>query len=177
MATVTLTEQYYDVIECSHKENVEFEELSKRVAELHALVSTFKPLCTWTARDAVQEAREACGGHGYLKAANLGELRNNNDPCVTYEGDNNVLGQQTSNWLLKQWSADAMTSPLGSCDFIANRNTIRQSSYASITSSYGLDSFQCEYKEASIFIGLNQMAVFCSVTAVCLLIFHSLGRV
>lgn len=143
---MNLTEAYYEVIECSHKESEEFEELSKRVAELHALVSTFKPLCTWMARDAVQEAREACGGHGYLKAANLGELRANNDPAVTYEGDNNVLGQQTSNWLMKQWASGAETSsPLGTVDFLQRRKEIAGYKYEGVVKGHGVDSFKCEY--------------------------------
>lgn len=36
---------------------------SKQVSEVHALISSSKALLTWTARDAIQEAREACGGH------------------------------------------------------------------------------------------------------------------
>lgn len=35
--------------------------------EIHALSSAAKPLCSWTARDAIQDCRESCGGHGYLK--------------------------------------------------------------------------------------------------------------
>lgn len=91
-------------------------------------MSSSKALYTWTTRDAIQEAREACGGHGYLKAANIGELRNNHDPTVTYEGDNNVLGQQASNWLLRQWN-DKVESPFGTAKFINNRNDILKNSY------------------------------------------------
>lgn len=36
--------------------------------EIHALSSATKPLCSWIARDAIQDCREACGGYGYLKS-------------------------------------------------------------------------------------------------------------
>lgn len=78
----------------------------------------------------IQEARECCGGHGYLKASNIGELRNNHDATVTYEGDNNVLGQQASNWLLKQWTngADNIESPLGTVNFLKRHEEILRAS-------------------------------------------------
>lgn len=49
---------------------------SERAAELgkeiHALSCASKPLAGWIARDAIQECREACGGHGYFGGKILG---------------------------------------------------------------------------------------------------------
>ena len=43
------------------------EDSAARGMEVHALSCAGKPLCGWLARDAIQNCREACGGHGYLK--------------------------------------------------------------------------------------------------------------
>ncbi|XP_055712860.1 peroxisomal acyl-coenzyme A oxidase 3-like isoform X2 [Phlebotomus papatasi] len=104
------------------------EDVADRGMEIHAISSAAKPVCSWLARDAIQECREACGGHGYLKLARLGDLRGDNDANCTYEGENNVLVQQASNWLLsvrKQgWEAFKQVSPLNSASFLADFETI-----------------------------------------------------
>ncbi|KAL6436330.1 hypothetical protein ACFW04_004698 [Cataglyphis niger] len=96
--------------------------------EIHALSSAVKPLCSWIARDAIQDCRESCGGHGYLKMSRLGDIRAENDANCTYEGENNILIQQASNWLLSQWTnvinKRAVSSPLGSADFIVDAEQI-----------------------------------------------------
>uniref|UniRef100_A0A0A9W8G7 Acyl-coenzyme A oxidase n=1 Tax=Lygus hesperus TaxID=30085 RepID=A0A0A9W8G7_LYGHE len=93
-------------------------------SEIHALSCATKPLAGWLARDGIQESREACGGHGYLKFAGIGDLRDDNDGNVTYEGDNSVLLQQTSNWLLGLWSrkddASVWETPLRTVEFMKN---------------------------------------------------------
>lgn len=52
----------------------------------------------------------------------LGDIRSDNDANCTYEGESNVLIQQTSNWLLNQWAkvinGKQIDSPLGSAAFI-----------------------------------------------------------
>lgn len=44
------------------------EDLASLGMEIHALSSATKPLCSWTSRDGIQDCRESCGGHGYLKS-------------------------------------------------------------------------------------------------------------
>lgn len=58
----------------------------------------------------------------------LGDLRAENDANCTYEGENNVLIQQASNWLLSQWvnviNGRSVPSPLGTADFLVNAERI-----------------------------------------------------
>lgn len=76
-------------------------ELAEMGAEIHALTCSGKAYVGWLTRDCIQECREACGGHGYLQVAGIGYLRDDHDSNNTYEGDNNVIVQQTSNSLIK----------------------------------------------------------------------------
>ncbi|XP_065197158.1 peroxisomal acyl-coenzyme A oxidase 3-like [Sycon ciliatum] len=110
------------------------EEISELGREIHALSSASKPLSSWTARDAIQECREACGGHGYLAVNRIGALRDDNDPNCTYEGDNNVLLQQTSNYLLGMYdeirAGRSVSSPAHSVDFLNNMSAIERTHFA-----------------------------------------------
>lgn len=59
-----------------------------------------------------------------------GDLRNENDANCTYEGENNILIQQASNFLIsmrsKGWSAFNGASPLGSVDFFKDGEEIKK---------------------------------------------------
>ncbi|KAM8715355.1 hypothetical protein ACLKA7_002418 [Drosophila subpalustris] len=109
--------------------NLAGEDTSKVGMEIHAISSALKPYTTWAARDGIQECREACGGHGYLRASGLGDLRNDNDANCTYEGENNTLIQQASNWLvnLRRNNANFVdASPLQTVSFLNNMNVVLQ---------------------------------------------------
>ncbi|CAH0701547.1 unnamed protein product [Spodoptera exigua] len=112
---------YLNIVEKSNA-GLKVDNLSEAVSEIHAMVSCSKPLLTWTVLAAAQQCREACGGHGYLKCSNLGDIRSNHEATVTYEGDNNVLSQQTGNWLLRQFDAARnggnVDSPLNTVTFL-----------------------------------------------------------
>ncbi len=72
-------------------------------AELHAIISIMKPLATWSTMQGIQECRELLGGFGYSEYNRIGFLRSDNDINLTWEGDNNVLIQQTARFLLESW--------------------------------------------------------------------------
>jgi len=68
--------------------------------ELEALAAGNKAFSTWAALDTLQEAREACGGAGFLAENRLTLLRQDLDIYATFEGDNHVLLQLVGKRLL-----------------------------------------------------------------------------
>jgi acyl-CoA oxidase len=73
--------------------------------DLETLAAALKPLSTWHALDTLQEAREACGGAGFMFENRLVGLRADLDIYVTFEGDNNVLLQLVGKRLLTDYAA------------------------------------------------------------------------
>lgn len=118
------------------------EDISEMGMEIHAISSALKPYCTWAARDGIQECREACGGHGYLKASGLGDLRNDNDANCTYEGENNTLIQQASNWLINLRRSNSNfvdVSPLETVTFLSNMDELLRSKAQERNAAQALD--------------------------------------
>jgi len=83
-------------------------------------------------------------------ASGLGELRNNFDASLTYEGDNNVLIQQTSNWLLRQWNkireGEGVASPYNTVDFLSNATEILKKKFKG-RDLQDVANHSCKYKQ------------------------------
>jgi acyl-CoA oxidase len=90
------------------------------LAELHALISVIKPLSSWTAYACVHEARKSCGGLGYSFYSRFSESLAGCDINCTWEGDNNVLLQQTAKYLLDCYKAKMKQKgkPTITCEWI-----------------------------------------------------------
>eukprot|EP01129_Flabellula_baltica_P014140 TRINITY_DN6718_c0_g1_i1.p1 TRINITY_DN6718_c0_g1~~TRINITY_DN6718_c0_g1_i1.p1 ORF type:complete len:662 (-),score=162.81 TRINITY_DN6718_c0_g1_i1:13-1998(-) len=71
------------------------------LAEVHATSSGLKAITSWIAMNGIEEARQRCGGHGFLRSSALGDLYTGHLPACTYEGDNLVLCQQTARYMVK----------------------------------------------------------------------------
>uniref|UniRef100_A0A8B9T297 Acyl-coenzyme A oxidase n=1 Tax=Anas platyrhynchos TaxID=8839 RepID=A0A8B9T297_ANAPL len=95
--------------------------------EIHALCAASKPLSSWTAQQAAQECREACGGHGYLAMNRL---------------DNNVLLQQTSNYLMGWMNCIRVPfeSPLGTINFLQDYHHILGRKFTAVSVEDCMDS-------------------------------------
>jgi acyl-CoA oxidase len=70
------------------------------IQELHAISSTTKPKSSWFATETIKECRQVLGGHGYSYFSKLAVLYNDNDVNCTWEGDNNILLQQATKYVL-----------------------------------------------------------------------------
>lgn len=72
--------------------------------ELEGRAAGLKAANTWHASRAIQEAREACGGAGYMAENRLIGLRADTDVFTTFEGDNVVLSQLVAKELLTAYA-------------------------------------------------------------------------
>ena len=81
--------------------------------DLETIAAALKPLSTWHALETLQEAREACGGAGFLAENRMVGLRQDLDVYVTFEGDNNVLLQLVAKRLLTDFSRQFANADAG----------------------------------------------------------------
>jgi len=71
------------------------------LADLHSTSCALKSYGSTVAAEGLEVCRRACGGHGYSSFSGIGSWYADYLPTVTWEGDNYMLTQQVSRYLLK----------------------------------------------------------------------------
>jgi acyl-CoA oxidase len=74
----------------------------KNLDLMHHYTSGMKSVFTQDCYDMLLQIRQCIGGAGYSAWSGIPRLIEDFSPQVTYEGDNTVMGQQSSNFLFKQ---------------------------------------------------------------------------
>ncbi|KAI1314700.1 Acyl-coenzyme A oxidase (Acyl-CoA oxidase) [Mortierella claussenii] len=69
--------------------------------DVHVYSSGLKSYCTKLGADGIEEARRCLGGHGYSLFSGMIDFHRQFLATVTYEGENALLTQQVSRYLLK----------------------------------------------------------------------------
>eukprot|EP00276_Gloeochaete_wittrockiana_P020397 CAMPEP_0184349958 /NCGR_PEP_ID=MMETSP1089-20130417/37382_1 /TAXON_ID=38269 ORGANISM="Gloeochaete wittrockiana, Strain SAG46.84" /NCGR_SAMPLE_ID=MMETSP1089 /ASSEMBLY_ACC=CAM_ASM_000445 /LENGTH=613 /DNA_ID=CAMNT_0026682489 /DNA_START=89 /DNA_END=1930 /DNA_ORIENTATION=- len=78
--------------------------------DVHAHAAGFKVMASEFCCEALQTCRECCGGQGYRSKNRLGMLKADSDIFMTFEGDNTVLLQQVTKFLLSEIQSQAKTN-------------------------------------------------------------------
>lgn len=96
--------------------------------EIHALISTIKTISSWFSRKGIQECRDLCGAFGYSGYSRLPQIYNDNDINTTWEGDNNVLLQQTAKFLFEctKHIKNGNKIPYQSLDFLKYKSFLKE---------------------------------------------------
>ncbi|KDF01626.1 acyl-CoA oxidase [Mycolicibacterium aromaticivorans JS19b1 = JCM 16368] len=131
--------------------------------ELESRAAGLKAANTWHTSTAIQEAREACGGAGYLAENRLIALRADTDVFTTFEGDNHVLTQLVAKELLTAYADDIKgMSPVEWVRFAANfagDRVLKRTAAEAIMQTI-LDSRQDNEEEGSLFNRGTQVKMF-----------------
>ncbi|GMM34732.1 acyl-CoA oxidase [Saccharomycopsis crataegensis] len=69
--------------------------------EVFVISAAVKPSSTWYGAKAIDECRQACGGHGYSAYSSFGQTYNDWVVQCTWEGDNNVLSMNSGRSMTK----------------------------------------------------------------------------
>lgn len=131
--------------------------------ELEARAAGLKAANTWHASRAIQEAREACGGAGYMAENRLIALRADIDVFTTFEGDNHVLTQLVAKQLLTAYADDiADMSPAAWVRFAAEtvgERVLKRTAAETIIQTI-VDARQDSEEEGSLFNRGTQVHMF-----------------
>lgn len=131
--------------------------------ELESRAAGLKAANTWHASRSIQEAREACGGAGYMAENRLIGLRGDTDVFTTFEGDNHVLTQLVAKELLTAYADDIRSmSPVEWVRFAAGTvsdRVVKRTAAETIIQTI-VDARQDNEEEGSLFNRGTQIKMF-----------------
>jgi acyl-CoA oxidase len=131
--------------------------------ELESRAAGLKAANTWHATRSIQEAREACGGAGYLAENRLIALKADTDVFTTFEGDNHVLTQLVAKELLTAYADDVKSmSPAQWVRFAANfagERVLKRTAAQTIMQTI-IDTREDNEEEGSLFNRGTQVKMF-----------------
>ena len=131
--------------------------------ELESRAAGLKAANTWHASRAIQEAREACGGAGYMADNRLIALRADTDVFTTFEGDNHVLTQLVAKELMTAYADDIHSmSPVEWVRFAASAvsDRVMKRTAAEAIMQTIVDARQDNEEEGSLFNRGTQVTMF-----------------
>ncbi|MBC2639403.1 MULTISPECIES: acyl-CoA dehydrogenase [unclassified Rhodococcus (in: high G+C Gram-positive bacteria)] len=131
--------------------------------ELEGRAAGLKVANTWHATRAIQEAREACGGAGYMAENRLTALKADTDVFTTFEGDNHVLTQLVAKELLTSYADEVRgMSPVEWMRFAATTvsDVVKKRTAAQQIIQTILDTRQDNEEDGSLFNRGTQLAMF-----------------
>jgi len=106
---------------------------------LHATLCGFKVFSTVTAHANIEECRKACGGQGFLRSSGIANMPQEMGEPVTAEGEQVILSQQLSRFLVKEVRrVRAGSKPIGQFAYLAgaaNMAPVRLASYEGATAT------------------------------------------
>ncbi|MGV9870205.1 acyl-CoA dehydrogenase family protein [Rhodococcus koreensis] len=131
--------------------------------ELEGRAAGLKAANTWHATRAIQEAREACGGAGYMAENRLTALKADTDVFTTFEGDNHVLTQLVAKELLTSYADEVRgMSPVEWMRFAATTvsDVVKKRTAAQQIIQTILDTRQDNEEDGSLFNRGTQLTMF-----------------
>ncbi|WAC93339.1 acyl-CoA dehydrogenase [Mycobacterium sp. Aquia_213] len=150
------------VAKCHDLQTSDFPDAEEQ-RELESRAAGLKAANTWHASRAIQEAREACGGAGYMAENRLIALRADTDVFTTFEGDNHVLTQLVAKELLTAYADDIKSmSPVEWVRFAANtvgERVLKRTAAEAIMQRI-VDARQDSEEEGSLFNRGTQVNMF-----------------
>jgi acyl-CoA oxidase len=150
------------VAKCHDLQTSDFPDAEEQ-RELESRAAGLKAANTWHASKAIQEAREACGGAGYMAENRLIALRADTDVFTTFEGDNHVLTQLVAKELLTAYADDIKSmSPVDWVRFAASTvgERVMKRTAAEAIMQRIVDARQDSEEEGSLFNRGTQVNMF-----------------